>query len=65
MIYLISILVFTGVIGILVTVLLFVESKVTSSGEHKITINGNAEESISVSGTPTLLSALSDQEIFL
>ena len=65
MIYLISILVFTGVICILVTVLLFVEAKVTSQGEHEIIINGNREKPLQVSGTPTLLSALSNEEIFL
>ncbi len=65
MIYLISLLVFTGVIGILVTVLLFVEAKVTTQGEHRIVINDKNEEPVTVSGTPTLLSALSDQEVFL
>ncbi len=65
MIYLVSILVFTAVIGILVTVLLFVEARVTTKGEHAVTINGNAENTMTVSGTPTLLSALSSREIFL
>ncbi len=65
MLYLLSILVFTGVILILVTVLLFVEAKVTTQGEHDICINGNKDETIKVSGTPSLLSALSSQEIFL
>jgi len=65
LLYLLSILVFTGVILILVTVLLFVEAKVTTQGEHDICINGNKDETIKVSGTPSLLSALSSQEIFL
>lgn len=65
MIYLVSILVFTGVIGILVTVLLFVESRVASDGEHMITINGKTEEVLKIQGTPTLLSALSREDIFL
>ncbi|WP_022663926.1 NADH:ubiquinone reductase (Na(+)-transporting) subunit F [Desulfospira joergensenii] len=65
MIYLISILVFSGVIGILVTVLLFVESRVTGEGEHVVTINGKEEEALKVQGTPTLLSALAREEIFL
>ncbi len=65
MLYLLSILVFTGVILILVTVLLFVEAKVTTQGEHDICINGNKDETIKVSGTPSLLSALSSEEIFL
>jgi len=58
-------LVFTGVILILVTVLLFVESKVTSSGEFEITINGNKDETLKISGNPSLLSALSQKDIFL
>ncbi|WDP84868.1 MAG: NADH:ubiquinone reductase (Na(+)-transporting) subunit F [Desulfobacter sp.] len=63
MIYFISILVFTAVIGILVMVLLFVEAKVTTQGEHKVTIN--KDKDITVAGTPSLLSALSANEIFL
>ena len=50
---------------ILVTVLLFVESKVTSSGEFEITINGNKDETLKISGNPSLLSALSQKDIFL
>ncbi len=65
MIYLISILVFSGVILALVMVLLFVEAKVTVKGEHDIVINNDGENPIKVAGTPTLLSALSSQEIFL
>ncbi len=65
MLYLLSILVFSGVIFILVAVLLFVEAKVTSKGEHEICINGNKEDTLKVVGTPSLLSALSQQEIFL
>ncbi len=65
MIYLISVLVFTGVIGILVAVLLFVEARVTTQGEHAITINGKTDDALKVSGSPTLLSALADNDIFL
>ncbi len=65
MLYLLSILIFTGVILILVTVLLFVEAKVTTQGEHEICINGNRDEALKVSGSPTLLSALSSNDIFL
>ncbi len=65
MIYLISIIVFTVVIGILVMVLLFVEAKVTTKGEHMVTINGKAGEALKISGNPTLLSALSGEDIFL
>ncbi|MFO7913422.1 MAG: NADH:ubiquinone reductase (Na(+)-transporting) subunit F [Desulfotignum sp.] len=65
MIYLISLLIFSGVIIILVFVLLFVEAKVTTQGSHTITINDNKDEPLTVSGNPTLLSALSQNEIFL
>ena len=65
MLYLLSILVFSGVIFILVTVLLLVESKVTFKGEFDITINGNKDGKLKISGNPSLLSALSQKEIFL
>jgi len=65
LIYLISILVFSGVIFALVLVLLFVEARVTSQGEHTIVINGDREKPIKVIGSPSLLSALASQEIFL
>ncbi|MEE4362886.1 MAG: NADH:ubiquinone reductase (Na(+)-transporting) subunit F [Desulfotignum sp.] len=65
MIYLISLLIFSGVIIILVFVLLFVEAKVTTQGSHTITINDSKEDSLTVSGNPTLLSALAQNEIFL
>ena len=56
---------FSIVICILVTVLLFVETRVTSTGEHKVVINGDTEEPLNISGTPSLLSALSNNKIFL
>lgn len=65
MIYLISLLIFSGVIIVLVFVLLFVEAKVTTQGSHTITINKDKENALSVSGNPTLLSALSRNDIFL
>ncbi len=65
MIYLISLLIFSGVIIILVFVLLFVEAKVTTQGSHTITINDSKDEPLTVSGNPTLLSALAQNEIFL
>jgi len=65
LLYLLSILVFSGVIFILVTVLLLVESKVTFKGEFDITINGNKDEKLKISGNPSLLSALSQKNIFL
>ncbi len=65
MIYLISLLIFSGVIIILVFVLLFVEAKVTTQGSHTITINDSKDDTLTVSGNPTLLSALAQNEIFL
>jgi Na+-transporting NADH:ubiquinone oxidoreductase subunit F len=58
-------LIFSGVIIVLVFVLLFVEAKVTTQGSHTITINKDKENALSVSGNPTLLSALSRNDIFL
>lgn len=65
MLYLISMLIFSGVVLTLVIVLLFVESKVTSKGSHNILINNNTDKAIKVAGNPSLLSALSGQDIFL
>jgi len=58
-------LVFSSVICILVAVLLLVEAKVTSKGESLITINGNTDNPLKISGNPSLLSALSSNNIFL
>jgi len=65
LLYLLSTLIFSGVIFILVTVLLFVESKVSGNDEFDITINGNEDEKLNITGHPSLLSALSQKEIFL
>ena len=65
MIYLVSLLIFSSVIIILVFVLLFVEAKVTTQGSHTITINDSKDDAITVSGNPTLLSALAQNDIFL
>ncbi len=46
-------------------VLLFVESKVAGDEQFDITINGDADKIINVQGHPTLLSALSGNNIFL
>ncbi len=46
-------------------VLLFVESKVAGDEQFDITINGDADKKINVQGHPTLLSALSGNNIFL
>jgi len=58
-------LVFSSVICILVTVLLLVETKVTSKGEYSITINDNKDDLFKITGNPSLLSALSSKDIFL
>ncbi|THB76364.1 MAG: NADH:ubiquinone reductase (Na(+)-transporting) subunit F [Desulfobacteraceae bacterium] len=65
MIYLISLLVFSSVIFTLVALLLFVESKVTGDGESTITINDSTKNQIKIQGSPSLLSALSTNSIFL
>jgi len=63
--YLLSILIFSGVILTLVMVLLFVESKVSGKSEFEIVLNDDKDKSLKISGNPTLLSALSRNEIFL
>ncbi|MCM2287350.1 MAG: NADH:ubiquinone reductase (Na(+)-transporting) subunit F [Desulfobacula sp.] len=65
MLYLLSILIFSGVILTLVMVLLFVESKVSGKSEFEITLNDDKDKSLKISGNPTLLSALSGENIFL
>ncbi|MFH2093264.1 MAG: NADH:ubiquinone reductase (Na(+)-transporting) subunit F [Pseudomonadota bacterium] len=65
MLYLLSTLIFSGVIIILVIVLLFVEAKVTGNDEFDITINGDNDTKLKITGHPSLLSALSAKEIFL
>ena len=65
MLYVLSTAIFSGVILILVTVLLFVESKVAGDDEFSITINGNEDDKLKIQGHPSLLSALSKEEIFL
>lgn len=65
MIYLVSLGVFCAVILLLVAMLLFVDAGVASTGEKQITINGDNDNALTVTGTPTLLSVLSEQDIFL
>jgi len=64
-IYLLSILIFSGVILTLVIVLLFVESKVSGKSEFKIIINDNKDKALTITGNPPLLTALSRENIFL
>lgn len=65
MIYLISLAVFLGVILVLVGILLFVESRLTATGEQRIVINEDEEKSITTSGGKTLLNALVEKKIYL
>ncbi|MBF0231702.1 MAG: NADH:ubiquinone reductase (Na(+)-transporting) subunit F [Desulfamplus sp.] len=65
MIYIVSLAVFSFVIFILVGLLLFVESRVASTGENTITINSDPDKALKISGTPSLLSALGNNGIFL
>ena len=60
-----SIAVFLSVILILVTIILFAESKLIPQGNVKITINGDDNKSPQVKPGGTLLTALSNQNIFL
>lgn len=64
-IYLISLAVFTGVVLLLVAVLLVVESRLTVKGLRRIVINDDPQKSISTSGGKNLLSALTENQIFL
>lgn len=65
MIYLISFMVFSFVIFSLVGLLLLVNARVTGEGESTIVINGSDDNSLKIKGTPSLLSALSANDIFL
>jgi Na+-transporting NADH:ubiquinone oxidoreductase subunit F len=65
MIYLVSLAVFSAVIFTLVGLLLLVQSRVARDGTRTVSINGDPERSITVAGTPTLLSALGANGIFL
>jgi len=65
MIYIISLTVFTAIIFLLVSLILLVESKVVKSEDCIIDINEDEESRLKVSGGRTLLSTLSEKEIFL
>ena len=60
-----SILIFSGVILILVTLLNFAESKLLPQEEVSIKINGDDDKSIQIRPGSTLLSALAGKSIFL
>jgi Na+-transporting NADH:ubiquinone oxidoreductase subunit F len=60
-----SIVAFTLIILLLVFILLFAQSKLVTSGDVKIVINGDEENPVIVSGGSTLMSTLSSKKIFL
>lgn len=65
MIYVVSLIVFSAVIFTLVGLLLAVEARVTTSGEKTIVINDDPDTRLAIKGSPTLLSALGSNDIFL
>lgn len=65
MIYLVGITVFTGVVFILVTILLFIEARIVTRGDCRIIINDDADKSVTVSSGSTLLASLVNNSIFL
>ena len=60
-----SIVAFTIIILLLVLILLYAQSKLVTTGDVNIVINGDEENPLVVSGGSTLLSTLSSQKIFL
>ena len=65
MVYLISVTIFLAIILLLVTILFIIEKKVIGSSECKVLINGDESKSPTVDSGTNLLSALSNQGIFL
>ncbi|OED34674.1 NADH:ubiquinone reductase (Na(+)-transporting) subunit F [PVC group bacterium (ex Bugula neritina AB1)] len=62
---LVSMGVFTGIILLLVTVLVFIEKKIVNSGECQVIVNADESSPLLISAGQTLLSALSAKKIFL
>tara|TARA_B100001741_G_scaffold149206_1_gene123151 strand:- start:412 stop:1644 length:1233 start_codon:yes stop_codon:yes gene_type:complete len=60
-----SVIVFTGVVLILVSILNFAESKLLPQGEITINVNGEDDKNIITKPGGTLLSALAGQSVFL
>ena len=56
---------FTAIVVVLVLVILFAKSKLVSTGDVKIAINGDPEKSITTAAGGKLLGALADQGIFV
>lgn len=65
MIYIISLGVFSGIILFLVALLLILEGVLVKKSDRYITINGDKEKRIRVTGSPTILSALVSNKIYL
>lgn len=65
MIYLISIGTFSGVILVLVTLLLLVESRVARKGQQQIVINEDKQNPVSAKAGTSLLAALNQNQIYL
>jgi len=65
MIYVISITVFASIIFILVGLLLLVEAKVVKKDDCVIVVNDDEGKGLKIQGGTTLLSALSENKIFL
>jgi len=65
LIYIVSTVVFLGVIFLLVGLLLLVEAKVAVKGEQKILINEDEEKSIATPAGKTLLSSLLENDILI
>lgn len=64
MFYLVSLTVFTSVILILVLILLFIEAKIITKGDCRISIN-NDEKNVSINSGNTLLSGLAGNSVYL
>jgi Na+-transporting NADH:ubiquinone oxidoreductase subunit F len=64
-IYIISLCVFSGIILFLVALLLLLQTALVKKGDRFITINGDGENRIKVTGTPTVLTALVSNRIYL
>ncbi len=64
-IFIIALAVFTGVIGVMVVALLFVEAKVVVKGDRTVVINDDPSRSLRVSTGISLLSALTQNDILL
>jgi Na+-transporting NADH:ubiquinone oxidoreductase subunit F len=64
-IYLVSTIIFTGIILAMVAALLLVEARVVAKGDVAVTINGEAEKALHAPIGKTLLAALVDNGILL